>query len=75
MSNDSESPKPISFFDTMSEAGRELSPVSYRFIITRPTAASVPTRLAKSRFYRADSFMCLQYHKPISKVLPPDGKS
>ena len=73
MGKSTERPAPSqSFFDGLSEAGKELSPVSYRFIVTRSTAAEEPMRLAESRFYRARSFACWNYHKPISKVLPPD---
>jgi len=60
------------FFDGMSDAGKEISPIGYRFIVTRPTAEGISTRQAKSRFYRADTFVCWQYCKPISKVIPPD---
>jgi hypothetical protein len=65
---------PGKFFESLSEAGKDLSPVNYRFIVSRPANAGEPLRLAQSRYYRADLFACFTYHKPISKVLPPDEK-
>lgn len=63
--------RPKSFFDSLSEAGKELVPVIYRFVFSRSTGGA-PTRLAESKFYRAKSLGCHYYHKPVSKVLPPN---
>lgn len=62
---------PKIFIDLLSEAGKKLVPVIYQFVFSRSTGGA-PTRLAESKFYRAKYLGCHYYHKPISKVLPPD---
>lgn len=61
-----------SFSTRLSQSGKELSPATFCRIFTRPAAGGVLARLAESKFYRADCFACWSYHKPISKVLPPN---
>jgi hypothetical protein len=59
-----------SLFEHLSLEGRDLAPVIYRFIFSRPVGFGEPVRLSKSRVYRATVFACINYHKPISRTLP-----
>lgn len=70
MAEDSNSCEASIFFERLSEIGKELVPVHYRFITSRLQADGEPARFAESRAYRAGLFACVTYHKPISKVLP-----
>jgi hypothetical protein len=54
-------------FECLSEEGRRLAPVSYRFSRTSPVSGALFTRLAESRPYRAGGYVCWPFRKPISK--------
>ena len=58
-------------FARLSTAGRELVPVSYRFLQPRETRGTV-LRLVESRPYRAAGYVCASFRKPISRCLGPD---
>lgn len=64
----------VSIYETLSEAGQELAPINYRYIVSRPARTGESIRIAESDFYHTKSFVCLDYEKPISKVLSTNEK-
>jgi hypothetical protein len=60
-------------FARLSPAGREVAPVSYRFLHSRETRATV-LRLVESRPYRAAGYVCGSFRKPISRCLQPEDE-
>ncbi|MEA2604801.1 MAG: hypothetical protein QOF89_5793 [Acidobacteriota bacterium] len=59
-------------FERLSPEARKLTPVGYRFLHASPNRVATLLRLAESRPYRANGYVCLGFRKPISKCCGQD---
>jgi hypothetical protein len=61
--------------DDLPAAAVDLLPVTYRTIHSLSASSQPVARLAESRFYRAAGYLCVRFHRPISKFLRLDEAS
>ena len=64
--------EPEDLFARLSAEGRQLVPVSYRFLHASPLEAATVMRLVESEPYRATGYVCSAFRKPISKCCSQD---
>jgi len=64
--------EPEDLLERLSAEGRQLVPVSYRFLHVSPLAAATVMRLVVSAPYRASGYVCSAFRKPISKCCSQD---
>jgi hypothetical protein len=67
-------PKPERFLDRLTPEARAAAPVSYHLAQPGEAADAGAVRNAESRFHRAAGFECRPFHKPISRLLPPEER-
>ncbi|HSN87852.1 MAG TPA: hypothetical protein VL025_13930 [Thermoanaerobaculia bacterium] len=65
--------RPERFLDRLTPEARAAAPVSYHLAQLGEAADAGSVRKAESGFYRATGFECRPFHKPISRVLPPEA--